>query len=146
MLCPLKQYLLVALGDLRNVIYTVNGLPADYSGHLTIVMNDRDPHVTFRNMLLLNLMGSITDTQIAAELALHMWYSVCIPVEYRTAASLLATGLFSSVADDGHFRKNFTQNSKISGQITQNVLHAFATTMVNPTFRMHDAAREYERV
>lgn len=65
----------IASGDIRNVVQTVNALPEDYSGHLTIMLNDLDGIVVGRNLLLLAVLGSIDDHSQAAEIALHLWYS-----------------------------------------------------------------------
>lgn len=45
-----------ASGDLRNVIITVNALPADGSRRLTVLVNDRNPRVAVRNFVLLLLL------------------------------------------------------------------------------------------
>lgn len=97
-------------------------------------------------MLLLTILGSVTDVKVAAELALHMWYSVCIPVEYKNAAALLATQLFEGMEHDHRFRKSFGRYSSISGKVSEAVIGAFATTMINRNFNICDAAREYDRV
>jgi hypothetical protein len=56
----------------------VNALPGDYSGHLTILLNDLDGVIVGRNLLLLAILGSIDDHSQAAEIALHLWYSAFI--------------------------------------------------------------------
>ncbi|KAK7685060.1 hypothetical protein QCA50_011897 [Cerrena zonata] len=143
-----KDYNIVfaASGDLRNAVYTVNSLPMNYSGHLTVVMNDHDPQVTFRNLLLLMLLGSISDIKAAAELTLHLWYSVCLPTPYKLSATVLSTQLLESVENDGQFRQKFGRNSQLSGRVPQNVLRTFAAAMFNPEFHVGEAAQEYQRV
>ena len=64
-----------ASGDIRHFIKTVNALPDDYSGNLTVVINDQAPIVCLRNLVLLILLGTIEDPSVAAELSLHLWYS-----------------------------------------------------------------------
>lgn len=73
----------LASGDLRHVIKTVNGLPSDFSGRLDILINDITTPIACRNLLLLIILGTIPDQTIAADIALHFWYSAFIPVEYR---------------------------------------------------------------
>ncbi|XP_006455358.1 hypothetical protein AGABI2DRAFT_226828 [Agaricus bisporus var. bisporus H97] len=73
----------IASGDLRNVVRTINALPSDYSGKLKILMNDKLSYVSCRNMVLLTLLGTISDELLAADIALHFWYSAFLPYEYR---------------------------------------------------------------
>lgn len=70
----------VASGDLRHVVRTINELPHDYSGHLTIVLNDREPIIVLRNILLLITLGSTTDEDItqAVDAAVHFWASAFV--------------------------------------------------------------------
>ncbi|KAJ8695118.1 hypothetical protein PTI98_007733 [Pleurotus ostreatus] len=42
-----------ASGDIRNMVQTVNGLPVDYAGKCSIVLNDKNPIIVARNMLIL---------------------------------------------------------------------------------------------
>ncbi|KAG8952323.1 hypothetical protein FRC04_004751 [Tulasnella sp. 424] len=66
-----------ASGDLRNVIKTVNGLPQDYRGHLTLVINDLHPQVAIRNVVLLCMLldPSGPSDELIAEVVLHALYS-----------------------------------------------------------------------
>lgn len=75
--------ILVASGDLRHVVRTVNALPSDYSGNLRILLNDKMSPVACRNMVLLLILGTISDEVLAADIALHFWYSAFLPIEYR---------------------------------------------------------------
>lgn len=70
---------LSASGDIANLVKTVNSLPDDYSGNLTVLLNDWSPFIAGRNFLLLLLLGTIPDPDFAAELALHLWYSAFAP-------------------------------------------------------------------
>ncbi len=49
--------IIIASGDLRNVIKSVNSLPTNYSGKLNIVLNDRNPLVAARNALILSVLA-----------------------------------------------------------------------------------------
>ncbi|KAH6906714.1 hypothetical protein BKA70DRAFT_1286691 [Coprinopsis sp. MPI-PUGE-AT-0042] len=73
---------LAASGDLRHVVKTVNNLPDDYSGNLAFVINDKSAQVSARNLVLLLILGTISDSVLAADLALHFWYSILLPPEY----------------------------------------------------------------
>ncbi|ESK91309.1 hypothetical protein Moror_2823 [Moniliophthora roreri MCA 2997] len=71
----------IASGDLRNMIKTVNALPDDYNGKLAIVLNDRNPLVVARNVLILSAIGLMEDVDQAVDFALHLWYSAFIPMK-----------------------------------------------------------------
>ncbi|KAK0482797.1 hypothetical protein IW261DRAFT_1469714 [Armillaria novae-zelandiae] len=74
----------IACGDLRNVVKTINGLPDDYSGTIKIVLNDVNPMAVCRNLIILSILGIIKDVEEAAEHALHVWYSIFLPVSFQT--------------------------------------------------------------
>ncbi|KAJ7582114.1 hypothetical protein C8J56DRAFT_1168157 [Mycena floridula] len=74
--------LYLSSGDIRNLIRTVNELPNDYSGSLSVVFNDHNPIVVVRNLVMLLSLGSISDKSDAAEQALHLWYSLFLPSGY----------------------------------------------------------------
>ncbi|KAK0437608.1 uncharacterized protein EV420DRAFT_1587760 [Desarmillaria tabescens] len=74
----------IASGDLRNVVRTINELPEDYSGSIKIVLNDKNPMIVCRNLLILSILGVIADVEEGAEHALHLWYSVFQPLSYQT--------------------------------------------------------------
>lgn len=67
----------IASGDLRNVIKTLNGLPLDYSGRCTLVVNDFHPQVAVRNVVLLCMLldPSGPSPELTAEAVLHAIYS-----------------------------------------------------------------------
>ncbi|KAK0445948.1 hypothetical protein EV421DRAFT_1734578 [Armillaria borealis] len=71
-------------GDLRNVVRTINQLPEDYTGTTEIVLNDFNPIVVCRNLMILSILGTIGDVEEAAEHALHLWYSAFQPWSYET--------------------------------------------------------------
>ncbi|EEB93239.1 hypothetical protein MPER_08134, partial [Moniliophthora perniciosa FA553] len=75
-------------GDLRNLIKTVNSLPEGYSGQLTILLNDRNPLVASRNVLILTFLGIMDSVDEAAEFALHLWYSIFLPMEHASHAHM----------------------------------------------------------
>ncbi|KAF5361312.1 hypothetical protein D9758_010291 [Tetrapyrgos nigripes] len=79
----------VASGDIRNVIRTVNELPKNYGGTLDIVINDRDPMVQCRNLLLLIILGMVPDLSDATEIALHFWYSLFLPSSWLSKLGII---------------------------------------------------------
>ncbi|KIO27775.1 hypothetical protein M407DRAFT_72707, partial [Tulasnella calospora MUT 4182] len=69
-----------ASGDLRNLIKTVNGLPLNYSGRCTLVVNDYHPQVAIRNLVILCMLldSAGPSTELTAEAALHALYSASL--------------------------------------------------------------------
>jgi hypothetical protein len=82
-----STHAIAASGDLRHVLRTINSLPQDYSGNINLVVNDISYPTVIRNFLLILILGSISDRALAADVALHFWYSVFMPVEYRLQMS-----------------------------------------------------------
>ncbi|THV03786.1 hypothetical protein K435DRAFT_962274 [Dendrothele bispora CBS 962.96] len=76
-----------------NIIRTVNELPENYHGSLNLIINDYDPMVVCRNLLILAILGSIPDVDDATEHALHVWYSVFLPETWMTKVLPVLHGL-----------------------------------------------------
>uniref|UniRef100_A0A0W0FAF2 DUF4470 domain-containing protein n=1 Tax=Moniliophthora roreri TaxID=221103 RepID=A0A0W0FAF2_MONRR len=111
----------IASGDLRNVIKTVNLLPDGYNGKLNILLNDRNPLVVARNVLILSALSIIDDTDQAVDFALHLWYSVFLPMK----GSFLASGSLIQrlvTSHDGQF--DLTQTSTMSLSISATTMDA----------------------
>ncbi|KAJ7173458.1 hypothetical protein C8R46DRAFT_115452 [Mycena filopes] len=69
-----------ASGDLRNLIRTVNSLPWDYAGYCDILLNDTNPVLVNRNLVILFvLLSSGPSLEEAAEFATHLMYSAALP-------------------------------------------------------------------
>ncbi len=51
----------IASGDLRNMVRTINKLPGDYNGTIKIVLNDFNPIVVCRNLMILSILGIVED-------------------------------------------------------------------------------------
>ena len=78
---------------------TINELPNDYSGHLTILLNDREPLIVIRNILLLIILSTIEDSAQAAEVALHFWYSAFVPMVHQTIVTRIILKLVERIND-----------------------------------------------
>ncbi|KAL8822864.1 MAG: hypothetical protein Q9191_006410 [Dirinaria sp. TL-2023a] len=59
----------------RDVLKTVNSLSANYQGTLTCLINHESSDVALRNLLIL-LVATTQDSALAAEVIVHLWYSV----------------------------------------------------------------------
>ncbi|KDQ11253.1 hypothetical protein BOTBODRAFT_57569 [Botryobasidium botryosum FD-172 SS1] len=104
----------IASGDIRHVVRTINNLPSNYSGELNILLNDREPIIFIRNILLLRLLGMIPDHAQAAEIALHYWYSASVPPEFETKMAETMQGWTKGVCKLG---SQATLSSKIDTSV-----------------------------
>ncbi|TVY47962.1 Uncharacterized protein LOCC1_G002627 [Lachnellula occidentalis] len=88
--------------DLRSVMTTVNGLPSNYEARCSMIVNDADELLTFRNILILilaleNQEGMFTDAIV------HLWYSASLTLACYaqiTMASLKIKDLFHGLLVD----------------------------------------------
>lgn len=74
---------LQASGDLRHVVKAVNTLPSNYTGKLTVLINDGTMIISCRNLIILSILGTIEDEALAADVALHFWYSLLLPSGHK---------------------------------------------------------------
>lgn len=138
----------VASGDLRNVVRTVNELPDDYSGELTIVLNDREPMIVLRNMLLLMILGTMTDEigiAQAADVALHLWGSTFIRGEDQIVHAKAIMQLTGLIRGQDLFSLRLGENSIMAGKMTAQVVGVLAQAM-KFDLDVNDANAEIRRV
>ena len=139
--------ILLASGDLRHVVQTVNALPSHFWGKLDILINDAALPVTCRNIVLLLILGNISDETIAADVALHFWYSAFIPTEYRLQISNVLMSFIRHDSDESHDSPAFPLGpcSSLSCWLDPSAkkyfLHLFSSS-----FSISDAQDEYDRV
>ncbi|KZT23913.1 hypothetical protein NEOLEDRAFT_1068540 [Neolentinus lepideus HHB14362 ss-1] len=137
----------IASGDLRNVVKTVNELPEDYSGQLTILINDRDPVVVMRNIFLLGILGTIEDDKISAELALHFWYSICMPIEYHVRILSTMRPFIDIVSQNSAVTGNIAlgTHSSVSWNLPQEFMMVMAMVFAS-RYSMSDSSAQYQAV
>ena len=134
----------LASGDLRNVLRTINGLPLDHSGKLSVVMNDRAPTVTLRNILLLQILGTVPDKRKAVDMALHFWYSAFVPGEYHLDVSLLALDLIQC---PGTFSTDLGPTARLDADVDADLkMRCAAMCASSMTYDVADAANELGHV
>lgn len=146
-LLPRSQALpYLASGDLRNVVRTVNALGSDYAGRLHILLNDTSKVTVSRNIVLLLILGAMPNEAVAADIALHFWYSVFLPEEYRLRILISLVLILQHHADkteplsvDLGLRAKLT--CLVPREITDHLLYT-----VGPTLSTSQARDEYERV
>jgi len=137
-------FLGVASGDLRNVIRTINELPVDYSGHLTILLNDREPMIVLRNILLLMILGTVGDITEVAEVALHFWYSAFLQSAHQLLLCRIILQLVENL-DDGLFSLELGKHSILTGAISMRT-KALLLMMGQSDLQIDDVNNEIHRV
>jgi hypothetical protein len=70
--------LFAASGDLRNVVKTISGLPETYKAECSVVINDKQPIIVVRNIIML-LIALNFDIKVAVPMMIHVWYSAALP-------------------------------------------------------------------
>lgn len=125
------------------MLHTINALPSDYSGKLTILINDGTLPVVCRNILILLILGTIPDEVMAADIALHFWYSAFMPMEYRLRLSLVLTSFLQRCQEAVAvpLGPNSTLVSMLSREDIQLLLH-----YISSSTSLDDVQNEYDRV
>lgn len=101
----------LASGDIRNIVKTVNGLPGNYRGRCTIIVNDIDPQVTARNLIILAILLDTTSKSPAeevAEAALHISYSAAVTKAQEDLVKTCHGRILSSNELEGRTRSWFS--------------------------------------
>lgn len=134
----------LASGDLRHVLRTINALPPTYSGSLSILLNDLNLVIVCRNVMLLLILGNIPDESVAADIALHFWYSAFMPMEYCLQLSVIASK-FIPQTKNGKIVIPLGPYSTLSFCLPEEATHVFLS-FISSTLTMDDSQKEYDRV
>ena len=128
-----------------NVIATVNALGSNYSGRLNIYLNDLNPHIVSRNIVLLLILGTIPDEVIAADIALHFWYSVFMPMEYRLRILSMVANLLKESDSASPIVAPLGPYSTLTCLVSNDVRRLMFEN-VQPLISPDEAQNEYNRV
>ncbi|GJE94076.1 DUF4470 domain-containing protein [Phanerochaete sordida] len=134
----------IASGDLRNVLKTVNGLPENYAGQVTVLMNDISDYVTLRNILMLRVLADVSNKRRAADIALHLWYTAFIPAAYHVEIASLAVKLLAGTSDA---RTQLGSQSFLDVNVGQDIRMLCSALLTSSArYSMADAADELSRI
>lgn len=137
----------VASGDLRHVVKSVNGLPDNYPGNLKILLNDYNHPVVARNIVLLLILGTISDTKLAADVALHFWYSVFMPAEYSVEITRMLVDFVKKPEPRVQPLGNTSQmHVNVAHPKTEDLDDTFRHYLSPTSFTIDMAQEEYDRV
>ena len=98
--------------------------------------------MTFRNIALLFMLGTVSDGIAAAELALHAWYSAFVPTEYELRIASALQPILEGTKTELEARKDKKElkislgaplgpTSSFSGMLSPNALLLFCPIMRN---------------
>ena len=132
-----------ASGDLRHVVHTISSLPSDFSGKLHILINDMNPIVICRNLMLLLILGTISDEVIAADVALHFWYSAFIPEKYLVEISSAVMSFLRHGSNIFPLGPHSTLSCWLSPHVKHCLSYFFS---FESSISVRDAQNEYARV
>ncbi|KIY66936.1 hypothetical protein CYLTODRAFT_444342 [Cylindrobasidium torrendii FP15055 ss-10] len=140
--------LFAACGDLRNVIRTVNELPDDYSGELSIVLNDFNPFIMARNLIILLILTTIEtlDTETACEHALHLWYSIFQPQSYINDVAYHITRQITKLIPNPDVPLKLTATSTLQCHFDRETWGVLGKNIVNSDLQPTDASNAFNAV
>jgi Domain of unknown function (DUF4470) len=93
------KLLFAASGDIRNIVKTVTeGLPDEYDGRCTLVVNDINFMVVARNAILLLVALSLEPDE-AVPMMIHLWYSALLPAVMMEILRKIALRPISEVCE-----------------------------------------------
>ncbi|RDB18739.1 hypothetical protein Hypma_014684 [Hypsizygus marmoreus] len=141
----------VASGDLRHIIRTINELPSEFDGQIDVLINDREGIVVLRNIILLLILGTISDKEKAADMALHFWYSAFLSSEYDMEVLIRVAVPFLDALEekDGDllsFSTELGERSRLSGAVGRNVIASLYAMVTAKPHDIQAAAEEMKRV
>ena len=126
------------------MLRSFNGLPSDYSGHLNLLVNNGNPFIFSRNIALLLILGNVSDETIAADMALHFWYSAFLPSEYRVHLSVVLAAFLQKAKGSVSpipLGPRSTISTLLSKEVASYLLH-----FVSHSLSVSDIQNEYDRV
>ena len=105
------------------------------------MVNDLNPAVMCRNIVLLLILGTISDEVIAADVALHFWYSAFIPAEYLLQISIALVSFLGYESRTFPLGPHSTLSGWLSSQVKEGLSH-----FISSPISVRDAQDEYARV
>ena len=126
------------------MILTINSIPDDYPGKIFVTVNDIAPRVSARNLLLLLAISGVRNQDLAADIALHLWYSAFIPKEYNDRIAVFSKAAMSTMSD-GRLDWEDGGKLRIMCDFTQPFVNILKTYLAQ-TPDADNASQEYVKV
>ena len=123
----------------------MNALGSDYTGRLHILLNDTSETIVSRNIVLLLILGAMANETVAADIALHFWYSVFIPEEYRLRILATLVLILQQHTDKTEpLAVNLGRRAKLTCLVPREITDHLLYT-AGPILSTSQARDEYER-
>lgn len=110
-----------------------------------MLLNDREPIIVLRNILLLMILGSVENINQAADIALHFWASAFIQAQHSLTHQRVIIELKQALRQDNSFSLNFGENLFISGIVSESTT-ALLYYITQREMQFEDATSELHRV
>lgn len=148
---PSLKHPLAASGDLRNLAVTVNTLSLSFNKKLTLVINDLNPFVSMRNLVLFAILAQVPNIEDAAELALHFWGSIAFTTEMHFKLVGVVKGLLGSLKPRGRDNAvqgtlSFGDRSTLYIEITTEALLLLVQLVEPGAVSLAKTSHDYQRV
>ena len=111
-----------------------------------MLLNDHNPAIVTRNLILLVILALVADSSVAAELALHFWYSAWLPEEYLEQIFATQAVMAECFAlEDSALNIAFGAQSTIMGKFERGTMMDLPWQL-SSRHELQKANREIERV
>lgn len=110
-----------------------------------MLLNDHNPYIVLRNLLLLLILGKYADQHSVVDVALHFWYSTFVPVHYELPVQDAIIRFTKQLGTGGKFSCHVSSTSRMTGLIDSAVLELLRATQ-GASYGPGDAANEINRV
>lgn len=109
-----------------------------------MVINDVNPAVMARNLLLLAILNGEGDSKMNADIALHFWYSIFLPTEYATRLPWFLTPVVDQIKETRRFDFVAHNDSRICGDLGKDAFTQFIQYLRAPWFDSIKISAEFE--
>ncbi|KAF8159889.1 hypothetical protein B0H34DRAFT_705229 [Crassisporium funariophilum] len=107
-----------AASDIRNLIETINSLPAGYSGRIDVLLNNSNAIVLNRMLVVLcTLLSPGPSIEESAELAMHLMYSANLPETGANYMRHCVNVIYGQELNDGEMSFQTTLKTRGRGKL-----------------------------
>lgn len=108
----------IAVGDIRNIVETVNSLPIGYNGRLDVLLNNNNAIVLNRIIVILCvLLSPGPSIEESAELTTHLMYSASLPETGAAYVRYCVNLIYGEELNDGEMSFQTTLKTRGQGKL-----------------------------
>jgi hypothetical protein len=108
------------------------------------LLNDREPIIVVRNILLIMILSTIKDSRQAAEIALHFWYSAFAPAGHKIVLGNILLQIAENIHHDS-FAMTLGERIVMTGALSMRTKFTLAS-VTKSDLSIVDANSELRRV